>query len=186
MGKLLPKTWRGLQKNGTKNNVRKLNRYISTLKAQSEEILYVNTQKMVPRDHIFTVSSHTLSLLIEKDLCEGHNVSIKFPWSLSEDFIFFSKSFHFLFLFLCYLYFGTFPFHVFFKRIILWKHQSPWVEHLENSEPILHKEGDKTVIYLGRSVRWLAGDVLFLQVSFPIFSDLNVMFYPQVREPQNM
>ena len=55
------------------------------------------------------------SLLIEEDICDCQNVSVTFlcvcVFLLSGDSSFFDKNFLFLFLILCYPYFGTFPFH---------------------------------------------------------------------------
>ena len=56
--------------------------------------------------HLFCVFAYIYSLLIEKDICDCRNISVKFlcvyVCLLSGDlFIFFSKSFLFLFLFLC-------------------------------------------------------------------------------------
>ena len=61
---------------------------------------------------LYSVFSYIYSLLIEKDSCDRQNVSVKLPCVYvclsSGDFLnFFSKSFLFLFLLLCYPYFGT-------------------------------------------------------------------------------
>ena len=62
--------------------------------------------------------TYIYSLLIEKVLHECWNVSVKFPFAfvfvpfIWRSLQFFSKSFPSLFLFLCYLYFGPFCFHV--------------------------------------------------------------------------
>jgi hypothetical protein len=89
--------------------------------------LYVNTLKdgvnicehtkrwchVIPSSSVFT---YIYPLLIEKDICDCGNVSVKlrvficaFHLAISS---FFFKSFLFLFLFLYYLYFVNFPFHV--------------------------------------------------------------------------
>ena len=92
--------------------MQKVNWYVLTL-----TVIFINhkrinicecTVKIVPRE--FT---YIYSLLIEIDLWECWNVSVKIPYALLVYLChFFSKSFSFLFLFLYYPYFGTFPFHV--------------------------------------------------------------------------
>ena len=70
--------------------------------------------------HFYCVLSCIYSLLVERNPCECWNVSVKFPCTLlvylclssADLFIFFYKSSSLLFLFLCCLYFCTFPFHV--------------------------------------------------------------------------
>ena len=65
---------------------------------------------------IFTVFTHIYSLLIDKDLCESRNISIKCPCALlvylclssRDPSIFFSKFHLFIPTFLCYPYFGPF------------------------------------------------------------------------------
>ena len=57
------------------------------------------------------------SLLIKKDICDCWNISLRLTCvyvclSSGDFFIFFGKSFLFLFLYLCYLYFGTSTFHM--------------------------------------------------------------------------
>ena len=62
--------------------------------------------------HVFT---YIYSLLTKKDICDHWNVSVKLLYvyvRLSYREHFFGKIFSFLFLFLCYLYFSTFPFHI--------------------------------------------------------------------------
>ena len=55
---------------------------------------------------IFTLCSHTFTLLNEKDNCDCRNISVKLPHLYmhlsSRDHFIFSKRFLFLFLFLCY------------------------------------------------------------------------------------
>ena len=68
----------------------------------------------------FTVCSNINSLLIDEDLCEIRNVSIKLPCALlvhlclsSGDLFVFSVRFSYFYSYFCYLYFGTFLFYVF-------------------------------------------------------------------------
>jgi hypothetical protein len=65
---------------------------------------------------LYSVFMYIYSLLIEKDLCKCRNVSVVsmclFLPFIRRSFYLFGKSFLFLFLFLCYPYFGTFPFHL--------------------------------------------------------------------------
>ena len=84
-------------------NTRKLNWYVSTI-----TYVFLNQKR---------VFSHTFySRLIEKDMCDCQNISVKLPCiylCLSfRDLFIFLVSFLFLFLCLCYLYFGAFHFHV--------------------------------------------------------------------------
>ena len=63
---------------------------------------------------------HLISSDWEKDLCECQNISIQFPCiylclSSRDLFIFFSKSFPFSYIFLCYTFFGAFHFHMIFN-----------------------------------------------------------------------
>ena len=64
---------------------------------------------------LYCVFTYIYSLLIEKDIFDCRNVPGKLPCVylyLSSWDLFFSVSFLFLLLFLCYPYFSTFPFHV--------------------------------------------------------------------------
>ena len=65
---------------------------------------------MASRHRVFTFS---YSLLIEKDICDRQNISIKFLCAFCPKISSFSMSFSFLFnlffFFFCYPCFGTFP-----------------------------------------------------------------------------
>ena len=66
--------------------------------------------------HLYCVFTYIYSILIGKYTCDDQSVSVKLlcvsVCLISGDlFIFFGKSLVFLFLFLCYQYFATFPFH---------------------------------------------------------------------------
>ena len=70
--------------------------------------------------HLYCVFTYIYSLLIEEEICDCRNISsasvclfVSFIWISLQ---FFSKSFLFLLLFLCFLHFGTFPFHMVSNR----------------------------------------------------------------------
>ena len=77
--------------------------------------------KMASRDAIYTVCSYTLILFwLRKTSVIVEKFQLIFPvyFCLSfRDIFVFSVNFLFLFLFLCYPYFGTFPFHVVSRKI---------------------------------------------------------------------
>jgi len=92
--------------------------------------------KLVPREIFtklphgtgFTMCSHTFTLLIEKDICDSWNISIKLQCVclclLPRDlFFFFGRDSSFFSYFLSYLYFGTFFFmqlsHVFIPIFVI-------------------------------------------------------------------
>jgi len=79
-------------------------------------------EHMVIWPRLYHVFRYIYSLLIEKDICDCWNVSLCLCVPFIQRYLYvFGKSFLFIFLFLCYPYFGTFPFHVIsnFKTVVL-------------------------------------------------------------------
>ena len=75
------------------------------------KITDVNQKNVNVCKHMVKMAPHIYSLLIDKDVCDCGNISVKFPCAYvclsSRDLFIF-----FLFLLLCYPYFSTFPFRV--------------------------------------------------------------------------
>ena len=74
--------------------------------------------------NLYHVFPYIYSFLIEEDICDRCNVSVKLPCVYvrrsSRDLFIFCKSFLFLFLLLCYPYFSTFSFHVVSNHIFFY------------------------------------------------------------------
>ena len=97
-------------------------------KEHTESLLIRFTLKEV----FLTVFTYIYTLLIEKDLRECRNVSVKtlcvyffvpFIWRPLNVFV---KSFSLLFLFFCYPYFSTFPFHWSLKYLFCYRTTGMW------------------------------------------------------------
>ena len=89
--------------------------------------------------HFYCVFTYIYSFLIKEDIWECPSLSVKFPRVFFFSFIrrslnFFGKIFFFLFKFLCYSYFRTFPFHVDLRFQLEWHRKYYVLGHIKESD----------------------------------------------------